>query len=166
LEAIKLIESGLSGRCDEVWVVSCPREQQLARLTQDRGLEESEALARIDAQGPQSEKLAAADVVIDNSGDLEGTRAQVAAQWQRIQARQSAREPGTTDPTSGGSMSAWLKFMDEHPRLSMWIILAVGMVAIFLVTSRDVELLPTQRLFMALACVGLAGLCSWIIHWE
>jgi len=63
-------------------------------------------------------------------------------------------------------MSAWLKFMDEHPRLSMWVLLAVGMVAIFLVTSRDVELLPTQRLFMALACVGLAGLCSWIIHWE
>ena len=63
-------------------------------------------------------------------------------------------------------MSSWRKFVDEHPFLTMWAVLAVGMVAIFLVTSRNVDLLPSQRLFMALACVGTAGLCTWIISWE
>ncbi len=63
-------------------------------------------------------------------------------------------------------MSSLRKWVDEHPFLSMWAILAVGMVAIFLLTSRDVDLLPTQRLFMAIACVLLAGLCTWIVSWE
>jgi len=48
----------------------------------------------------------------------------------------------------------------------MWAILAVGMVVIFLLSSRGADLLPSQRLFMAVACVLLAGLCTWIISWE
>jgi hypothetical protein len=63
-------------------------------------------------------------------------------------------------------MSSWRSFVDEHPFLTMWAVLSVGMVAIFLVTSRHVDLLPSQRLFMALACVATAGLCTWIISWE
>jgi len=63
-------------------------------------------------------------------------------------------------------MSSWRKLVDEHPLLTMWAILAIGMVVIFLLTSRDADLLPSQRLFMAVACVLLAGLCTWIISWE
>ena len=63
-------------------------------------------------------------------------------------------------------MSALRRWMDEHPFLTMWAILAIGMVAIFLATSREVDLLFTQRLFMAVACVVLAGLCTWIVSWE
>lgn len=63
-------------------------------------------------------------------------------------------------------MSSWRSFIEEHPLLTMWLVLAVGMVAIFLLTSRDVDLLPSQRLFMAVACIILAGLCTWIISWE
>jgi hypothetical protein len=63
-------------------------------------------------------------------------------------------------------MSSWRKFTEEHPFLTMWAILAVGMVVIFLITSRGVDLLPSQRLFMAVACVLLAGLCAWIVSWE
>lgn len=165
LEAIKLIESGMHHRCDELWVVTCPREQQVKRLMETRGLSQSEAELRIDSQPPQADKLALADVVIDNSGDLEATRAQVQREWHRIM---QARQSGTTQAKSsqGGRMSSLLKWMDEHPFLSMWAILAVGMVVIFCVTSRDVDLLPTQRLFMAVACVILAGLCTWIVSWE
>lgn len=61
------------------------------------------------------------------------------------------------------SLRTWI---EEHSFLAMWLILAVGMVAIFLVASRSAALLVHQRVFMALACVGLAGLCAWIIHWE
>jgi len=62
---------------------------------------------------------------------------------------------------------AFLKrFLNEHPLLAAWIALAVGMVAIFLWASKDVALLPMQRLALAAISVGVAGLCVWIISWE
>ena len=82
VEAIKLIEAGM--KCDSLWVVTCAKEQQLARLMAQRGLSEEEARRRIEAQPPQEEKLALADVVIDNSGSLEETWEQVRAAWERI----------------------------------------------------------------------------------
>ena len=165
---VKLIESGMHRRCDELWVVTSPYELQLQRLTERRGMSPAEAQVRIASQPPQSGKIARADVIIDNSGDLEQTRAQVAREWQRVvEGRRPARPtPAGAKRGQGGSMSAVRKWIDEHPYLTMWAILAIGMVAIFLVTSRGAELLPRQRLFMALACVGLAGLCTWIITWE
>jgi dephospho-CoA kinase len=166
LEAIKLIEAGMHQRCDELWVVTCPREQQLQRLVEKRGLSAAEAELRIDAQPPQEEKIALADVVIDNSGNLQQTRAQVQREWERIAAMSPERQPVCEEAASGGHMSSWKSFVDEHPLLTMWAALSVGMVAIFLVTSRHVDLLPSQRLFMALACVATAGLCTWIISWE
>jgi dephospho-CoA kinase len=165
LEAIKLIESGMHHRCDELWVVTCRREQQVQRLMQARRLSQSAAELRIDAQPHQAEKAALASVVIDNSGDLEETQAQVQHEWDRIM---QARRCTTTQcrTSQGGRMSVLRTWIDEHPFLSMWAILAVGMVAIFLITARNVDLLPTQRLFMAIACVALAGLCTWIVSWE
>jgi hypothetical protein len=53
-----------------------------------------------------------------------------------------------------------------HPLLLTWLVLAVGMVAILLWASREVDLLFRQRLFLVLATVALAGLCAWIIGWE
>jgi dephospho-CoA kinase len=85
IDAIKLIENGWPAHCHEVWVVTCPRELQIMRLMQTRGLSESDARLRVDAQAPQSAKIAVADVVIDNAGSLTDTIAQVAHHWQRIQ---------------------------------------------------------------------------------
>lgn len=82
LDAIKLIEVGWADKSDQVWVITCEREQQLERLMRTRGYTREEAEGRIDAQSPQSEKVARADVVIDNSGTLAQTRAQVLAAWQ------------------------------------------------------------------------------------
>jgi dephospho-CoA kinase len=87
LDAIKLLESGWQAHCDAVWVVSCTKEQQLERLITTRGMTEQEALTRINAQPPQSEKIAQADVVIDNSGSLESTKQQILAAWQQIPGR-------------------------------------------------------------------------------
>jgi hypothetical protein len=55
---------------------------------------------------------------------------------------------------------------ERHPYLISWIALAIGMVAILLWTSRDVALLPSQRFWLVLATIGLAGLCVWILSWE
>ncbi len=81
LEAIKLIEAGWHRRVNSVWVVTCPRERQIERLMRDRGLSRAEAELRIDAQAPAEQKLRHANIVIDNSGDLEKARRQVLAAW-------------------------------------------------------------------------------------
>jgi dephospho-CoA kinase len=84
IEAIKLLEAQMQRYCDAVWVVTATREQQIERLMQTRGLTKDEAAVRIEAQPPAADKIARADVVIDNSGSIEATRAQVMAAWQRI----------------------------------------------------------------------------------
>jgi dephospho-CoA kinase len=84
VEAIKLIEAGMHRTCDALWVVTCRKEQQLARLVKQRDLSEEEALQRIEAQPPQGAKLALADVVIDNSGSLTETWQQVKREWDKI----------------------------------------------------------------------------------
>lgn len=57
-------------------------------------------------------------------------------------------------------------FMARHPQLVNWVALAIGMVLILLWAARDVELLPSQRLAMVVATIGLAGVCVWILGWE
>ncbi|MCX7681423.1 MAG: dephospho-CoA kinase [Anaerolineae bacterium] len=84
VEAIKLIEAGMADAYDSLWVTICRPEQQLQRLMAARNLSEAEARLRIQAQPPQEEKIARADVVIDNSGSLEQTRAQVRRAWARL----------------------------------------------------------------------------------
>ena len=85
IEAIKLQEAGLSRQlCDQVWVVTAPRALQIQRLVASRNLSAAEAALRIDAQPPQSAKIAQADVVIENDGSLDEVRAQVQWAWQTL----------------------------------------------------------------------------------
>jgi dephospho-CoA kinase len=84
LDAIKLFESGMAADCDEIWVVTSPRERQIERIIERNKVDRSEAERRIDAQPPQEEKVDRADVVIDNSGTLDETRAQVLEAWRRL----------------------------------------------------------------------------------
>ena len=79
VDAIKLLESGLSREVDTVWVVTCPRAEQLRRLMTERGLTEAQAETRISAQGPQEEKARQANVVIENGGTLEDVERRVDA---------------------------------------------------------------------------------------
>lgn len=84
IEAIKLLEAGLSVTiCDEVWVVVADPEVQLARL-RERGVGEAEARRRLAMQTPQAQLVERADVVIDNNYDLDALRRQVMAQWERL----------------------------------------------------------------------------------
>lgn len=94
VDAIKLIESGWADKCDTVWAVTCRREQQVERLVRTRGYSLEEAETRIDAQSPQADKVARADVVIDNSGTIEDTYRQVDAAWQALQIDLSTRQDG------------------------------------------------------------------------
>ncbi|MGC9394516.1 MAG: dephospho-CoA kinase [Anaerolineae bacterium] len=88
VEAIKLLESGVASDYDAIWVTTCPETAQVKRLMRSRHLTHAEALRRIHAQPPQAEKLARADVVIDTSGSIDETRAQVVAAWENIRSIQ------------------------------------------------------------------------------
>ncbi|MBN2303106.1 MAG: dephospho-CoA kinase [Anaerolineae bacterium] len=87
VEAIKLLEGQLADKMDVIWVVDCDEEQQKARLMSKRGLTELEALKRIRVQNPQADKLAHADVVLNNNGTPEQTWVQVQAAWARLKGK-------------------------------------------------------------------------------
>lgn len=78
-----LTELGLAGGYDLVIVVDCPDEVRIARLL-DRGLTEADARARIAAQATREQRLAVADVVIDNSGDQADLERRVEQVWAEL----------------------------------------------------------------------------------
>ncbi|GLY17252.1 dephospho-CoA kinase [Kineosporia rhizophila] len=66
---------------DLVMVVFAPEEERIRRLVNDRGMTKKDAKARIRAQATDEQRAAIADVVLDNSGSLAATLAQVDACW-------------------------------------------------------------------------------------
>jgi len=63
-------------------VVDVPVETQVERLLQFRGFDEADARARIARQATREQRLAAADFVVDNSGDLAALEPQVDRLWE------------------------------------------------------------------------------------
>ena len=57
-------------------------------------------------------------------------------------------------------------FIQRHPQLTAWVVLALGMVIILIWAARDVGLLPGQWAALIVATILLAGLCVWIIGWN
>ncbi len=75
-----LVESGdYRNRVQRVAVVDCPEEIQVSRVMSRSGLTAEEARAIMAAQVERAQRLAAADDVIDNGGELAALRPQVEA---------------------------------------------------------------------------------------
>ena len=68
-----------------VWVVDAPREERIRRVVRRGGTSE-DAAARIASQPTREMWLEAADVVIENSGDLDDLERAVAAAWSQATA--------------------------------------------------------------------------------
>ncbi len=81
IEAIKLLGGPLAAVCDQVWVTTCSRETQLERLRVCRGMDDESAVARVEAQPSQEEKIARADVVIRTDGLMAVTQEQFERAW-------------------------------------------------------------------------------------
>ena len=79
-----LLETGQQDLVDMVVVVDVPEEVQRERAVGQRGLSLDDVERRMAAQVIRSERLARADVVIDNSGTREDTARQVDALWDRL----------------------------------------------------------------------------------
>ncbi|MGW2299573.1 dephospho-CoA kinase [Streptomyces sp. NPDC001809] len=85
-----LTENGLAPLYDLVVVVDASPETQLDRLVRLRGMAESEARARMSAQATRAERLAVADLVIDNDGPLDALEPQVRKVWDELERRATA----------------------------------------------------------------------------
>jgi len=79
-----LVETGQADKFDVVLVVDVPRELQVERLTGARGMTTKEAEARIASQASRQERLAAADLVVDNSGTLDDLDRLVGEVWTKL----------------------------------------------------------------------------------
>lgn len=79
-----MMETGAHARFTEVILVYIPPEAQLRRLMQRDAISEAEARSRIDAQMPIDAKRDLATIIIDNSGSLAETQAQVTKVYRRL----------------------------------------------------------------------------------
>ncbi|MGH3309796.1 MAG: dephospho-CoA kinase [Streptomyces sp.] len=88
-----LTENGLAPLFDLVLVVDASPQTRLDRLVRSRGMAEEEVRARMAAQASRAERLAVADIVIDNDGPLEELEPRVRQVWESL--RERAQRPGT-----------------------------------------------------------------------
>ncbi|MBO0719193.1 MAG: dephospho-CoA kinase [Blastocatellia bacterium] len=84
VDAALMIETGSYRRYDKLIVVYCRPELQLQRLMARNNLTLEDAVARISAQMPSSEKLKYADFAVDTSNGFEDTRSQVESLYSEL----------------------------------------------------------------------------------
>ena len=97
-----LAENRRADDFDLVIVVDVPPELQLERLVSQRGISPDQAQARMAAQASREQRLAIADLVIDNSGSLTDLDRRVAEVWTDLGSAAAARAPlpGPLGPTA------------------------------------------------------------------
>ena len=96
---------GLQGKI----VVDVPVEVQVERLVQYRGFDEADARARISRQATREQRLATADFVVDNSGDLADLQPQIDKLWlwlNSLPQLPADYEPITPTPNAGPKASS------------------------------------------------------------
>ncbi|HVD18707.1 MAG TPA: dephospho-CoA kinase [Propionibacteriaceae bacterium] len=76
-----LVETGQQEDFDVVVTVDVDHETQIRRLMARNGFSLAEAESRIAAQASREARLAASDVVVDNTADVDLLRAQITAVW-------------------------------------------------------------------------------------
>ena len=78
-----LVENPRSGLCGTI-VVDLPTDIAVDRLVAHRGMDRADAEARISRQASREQRIAIADRVVDNSGDLASLAAAVDDVWRWI----------------------------------------------------------------------------------
>ena len=90
VEATLLIESGWRDMVTQLWVVAAPVDLVVARLEVSRKLSEEDIRSRIAAQMPAREKMALADEILYNDGNLDDLRRRVEQLWGKLAVNPSA----------------------------------------------------------------------------
>jgi dephospho-CoA kinase len=82
-----IAEAGVAERYEAIVVVDAPVDVQLDRLVRLRGMTREAAQARIDVQASREDRLALADFVITNDGDLDALDRRVNEVWTALTTR-------------------------------------------------------------------------------
>ena len=82
VEAALLFEAGWDSLVDEVWATDSAVDTVVQRLRDRNGMTEEEVLKRIGSQMDREERLERADLVVDNSGDVDTLRTTVQSLWE------------------------------------------------------------------------------------
>ncbi|MGH3943222.1 MAG: dephospho-CoA kinase [Pseudonocardiaceae bacterium] len=178
-----LIETGLAAEFPLVVMVHADAEVRVARLVEQRGMAESDAIARIAVQATDEQRHAAADVWLDNGGSREHTFAAVDRLWaQRLvpfedNLRCRRRSPRAAIPVLVAPDESWSR---QAQRLIARIAMVaaeralridhIGSTAVPGLDAKDVldvqvvvaDLETATRLAADLSAAGLVGLAgSW-----
>jgi dephospho-CoA kinase len=86
-----IAENNLASSYDLVVVVDAPDHTRIERLTRNRAMSEEQARARMTAQASRLERLAIADLVVDNSSSLAELDRQVGDLWAELRRRGRSR---------------------------------------------------------------------------
>jgi dephospho-CoA kinase len=95
-----LVESAGKRPVAGILVVDVDPEVAVERLVTQRGFSEADARARMARQASREERLARADLVIDNSGTLEDLERRIEELWPQIEALGVQSEAPAEEPSS------------------------------------------------------------------
>lgn len=159
VEAIKLLEGELRRRCNSIWVTDSPPAVQIERLMAYRQMSREQAAERVASQGPQSEKIAQADVVIRNSGSYDDLWHQVQQAWQELRAGASS-ETSTQSQSDGGKLG--IKMGQPEDATAIAECLSRLGSSDFRATASDVLAEFGQKAYVLLVQDShLAGIAGW-----
>ena len=156
IEAIKLLEGKLASACDSIWVADAPVHIQSARLVEKRNMIEKNAMQRIQSQNLQTDKVAAANVVIKNTSSFEDLWKQVSVAWNK-EFSIEAEETIPVKATRSGDFS----IQRGRPRDSEIIAKLTTRLSGVSTTSDDIMAAFGEKAFLLLRLadetVGIAG---------
>ena len=164
IEAIKLLESPLRSQCDTIWVTDAPQQVQVERLIRKRGMNQEEALQRVQMQSAQQEKLAAATVVITNNGSYDDLWKQVSEAWKQISPAQETG-PTTQIITKPGAVSLSLqrgKPRDAHKIAELITRLSKGKQS--MTKDQAMEAFGDKAFLLLLMDQNLVGIAGWQVE--
>lgn len=87
VDAALLLEAGFAGMCGEVWLVTAGQEARMARIMARSGYSREQAEARMASQMGDAARMAAANVIIENSGSLDALHRAVCTAMKQAEER-------------------------------------------------------------------------------
>lgn len=161
IEAIKLLEGKIASLCDSIWVADAPEALQIARLVKKRGLDQSDALRRVNMQNSQIDKIDAADIVIDNSGSFADLWKQVSAGWKRIDQDEEELSSDVVREAKDGDFAV----KRGHPKNSEEIAALMTRLGKIEMNSDDVmEAFGEKAFFILELDEKLVGIAGWQVE--
>ena len=146
-----LVETGQGQNFHLVVVVDAPDDVRVRRMAEHRNMSAEEAHVRMGAQASREERLAAADVVLDNSGTPEELRQAVDELWagrltpfarnlreQRIAARTRGPVLTPADPTWAAQAGRLIERLQTAVRQDVLALDHIGSTAVPGLEAKDV----------------------------